>query len=257
MKWSKAVRNEGRSRDTRRPPLKPDRAGEQGCQTAPAYRMVGDAPQLALIRWLVDKRPTYGYLRITRLVNQLQKAECKPNIKAKRLLRIMRTNQLTLERHTGWRRGHTHEGIVIAERSRFAGAPATSSLAAATARSSAYCSPSTPAIGRSSPGPATTPGISGGMVRDLMVACVEPRFDISRPPQTVECLSDNGSAYIAKSDTATPWVLNLCLTPVRSRVSNGVAEAFAKIFKRDYARLSILPNAATVSRCCRHSRGLH
>jgi transposase InsO family protein len=61
-------------------------------------------------------------------------------------------------------------------------------------------------------------------------------------------LSGNGSAYIAKNtlDTATALGLNLCFTPVHSPESNGIAEAFVKTFKRDYARLSILPDAATV-----------
>jgi putative transposase len=95
---------------------------------------------------------------------------------------------------------------------------------------------------------ATTTGISGEMVRDLMVACVERRFGISKAPQAVEWLSDNGSAYIAKNtlDTATALGLNLCFTPVCSPESNGVAEAFVKTFKRDYARLSILQDTSTV-----------
>ena len=61
-------------------------------------------------------------------------------------------------------------------------------------------------------------------------------------------MSDNGSAYIAKDtlDTATALGLNLCFTPVRSPESNGIAEAFVKTFKRDYTRLSILPDAATI-----------
>ena len=56
------------------------------------------------------------------------------------------------------------------------------------------------------------------------------------------------SAYIAKDtlDTATALGLQLCFTPVRSPESNGIAEAFVKTFKRDYARLLILPDAATV-----------
>ena len=75
------------------------------------YRKAGDEPLLALIRRLVDERPTYGYRRITRLVNRRQKAEGKPNINAKRVLRIMQANQLTLERHTGRRLGRTHGGV--------------------------------------------------------------------------------------------------------------------------------------------------
>jgi putative transposase len=39
---------------------------------------------------------------------------------------------------------------------------------------------------------ATTAGISGEMVRDLIVACVKRRFGISKAPQAVEWLSDNG-----------------------------------------------------------------
>ena len=64
-----------------------------------AYRKAADEPLLVLIRRLVDERPTYGYRR-TRLVNRQQKAEGKPAINAKRVLRIMQANKLTLERHT-------------------------------------------------------------------------------------------------------------------------------------------------------------
>jgi Integrase core domain len=80
--------------------------------------------------------------------------------------------------------------------------------------------------------------ISGEIVRDLTIVCVD----------LVEWLSDNGSACIAKDtlDTATALGQQLCFTPVRSPESNGIAEAFVKTFKRDYARWSILPDAATV-----------
>src|SRR6516225_5147421 len=81
-----------------------------------AYRKAADEPLLVLIRRLVDERPTYGYWRITRLVNRQQKAEGKPAINAKRVLRIMQVNKLTLERHTGRRPGRTHDGVVVAWR---------------------------------------------------------------------------------------------------------------------------------------------
>src|SRR5215472_5854001 len=82
-----------------------------------AYRKAADEPLLVLIRRLVDERSTYGYRRITRLVNRQRKAEGKPTINAKRVLRIMQVNKLTLERHTGRRPGRTHDGVVIALRS--------------------------------------------------------------------------------------------------------------------------------------------
>ena len=58
-----------------------------------SYRKA-DEPLLVLIRR--HGRPTYGYRRITRLVNRQQKAEGKPAINAKRVLRIMQVNELTL-----------------------------------------------------------------------------------------------------------------------------------------------------------------
>jgi putative transposase len=90
---------------------------------------------------------------------------------------------------------------------------------------------------------ATTAGISSEMVRDLTVA-----FGVSKTPYTVEWLSDSGSAYVAKDtlDIATALGVKLYFTPVRSPESNGIAETFVKTFRRDYARLSILPDAATV-----------
>ena len=97
---------------------------------------------------------------------------------------------------------------------------------------------------------ATTAGVSGEMVRDLMVACVERRFGSTRTRHPVEWLSDNGSAYIAKqtAQTATALGLLLAFTPVRSPESNGVSEAFVKTLKRDYARVTLLPDAETVLR---------
>ena len=80
-----------------------------------------------------------------------------------------------------------------------------------------------------------------------MITCVERRFGTTRTTSPVEWLADNGSAYTAKAtlDTATALGLRLAFTPPRSPESNGIAEAFVKTLKRDYARLTILPDAPT------------
>ena len=95
---------------------------------------------------------------------------------------------------------------------------------------------------------ATTGGISGEMVRDLMLACVERRFAAIRAPYPVQWLADNGSAYTAAETLVFAAALGLvaCFTPVRSPESNGVSEAFVKTLKRDYARVQTRPDAATV-----------
>jgi putative transposase len=85
---------------------------------------------------------------------------------------------------------------------------------------------------------ATTAGISGDLVRDLMVAAVESRFGNEPPDTPIEWLTDNGSPYIA-SDTrsfAREIGLEPLTTAIRSPRSNGIAEAFARTFKRDYIK---------------------
>lgn len=83
---------------------------------------------------------------------------------------------------------------------------------------------------------ATTEGIKGEDVRDLIVTAVESRFgQVNRLPGTIEWLNDNGSGYIAHETRAMARDIGLELrtTPVRSPQSNGMAEAF----EDDKARL--------------------
>ena len=47
------------------------------------YRKAGDNELLALIRRLVDERPTYGYRRIRRLISRQRKANGKPPVNGK------------------------------------------------------------------------------------------------------------------------------------------------------------------------------
>src|SRR3984957_16150435 len=79
---------------------------------------------------------------------------------------------------------------------------------------------------------AATAGISGEMIRDLMVRCVEQRFGDIRAPHPVQWLSDNGSVFAAYKTIDIAVALNLvpCFTPVESPQSNGMAEAFVKTF---------------------------
>jgi putative transposase len=84
---------------------------------------------------------------------------------------------------------------------------------------------------------ATTSGVRGEDVRDLMVAAVEHRFGrVNRLPLTIEWLSDNGSCYVA-GDTrsfARDIGLEPRTTPIESPQSNGMAEVFVRTNKRDY-----------------------
>jgi putative transposase len=61
-------------------------------------------------------------------------------------------------------------------------------------------------------------------------------------------LSDNGSPYIARKTQAFAGDIGLVprTTPIQSPQSNGMAEAFVKTIKRDYARVAMRPDAASV-----------
>jgi transposase InsO family protein len=95
---------------------------------------------------------------------------------------------------------------------------------------------------------ASTGGVSGQMVCDLMLACVEARFGDLRTTHPVQWLADNGSAYTAAETLSFAAALGLvpCFTPVRSPEGNGVSDAFVKTLKRDYARVQPRPDADTL-----------
>lgn len=81
------------------------------------YRKPEDDALVQLVRRLVDERSTYGYRRITALVNRERARTGEPVVNHKRVFRIMRQNRMLLARHTGRRTGRIHDGKVIVMRS--------------------------------------------------------------------------------------------------------------------------------------------
>jgi transposase InsO family protein len=210
------------------------------------YAKADDAALLALVRRFVDERPTYGYRRITALVNRELASQGRPAVNRKRVYRIMQRNALLLERHSARRQGRIHDGKVMVMRSNLRWCsdalefPCWNGAVIRVAfiidafdreiiAWSAVCGA----------------GISGSDVRDMMLEAVEQRFGRPQAPHRIELLSDNGSPYTAKETRDLATALNLvpCFTPVRSPESNGLCEAFVKTFKRDYVRVNPLPDA--------------
>ncbi|MBA8916266.1 transposase InsO family protein [Methylorubrum thiocyanatum] len=94
---------------------------------------------------------------------------------------------------------------------------------------------------------ATTAGITGEDVRDLMVAAVEHRFGpVNQLLSLIEWMTDNRSCYVAR-DTRR-FAHDIGLVPLESPQSNGMAEAFVRTLKRDHVRVSMLPDAESVLR---------
>jgi len=215
------------------------------------YCKPGDAELLPLVRRLVDERPTYGYRRITALANRELASTGEPAVNHKRMFRVMRQNGMLLARHTGRRIGRLHDGKVVVMRSNLRwcsdGFEITCWNGDIVRIAFIIDAHDREIIAWQAVAGA---GISGSMVRDMMLEAVEIRFAALRSPHPLEWLSDNGSAYTAKETRDFASALNLvpCFTPVQSPESNGISEAFVKTFKRDYVRINPLPDALTALR---------
>jgi transposase InsO family protein len=81
------------------------------------YRTADEPELVAAVRNLVDDRPTYGYRRITALLNRHRQAAGLPRINHKRVYRLMRAHGLLLQRHSGQRPGRVHDGKIVVMRS--------------------------------------------------------------------------------------------------------------------------------------------
>lgn len=208
-----------------------------------------DAWLLPMIKVITDDRPSYGYRRVTALMSLELESQGKPAVNHKRVYRIMKKANLLLQRHTG-RPTQTHEGKIITLKSNLRWCSdgfeircwsgekvqVAFSLDCCDREAMSYV--------------ATTGGISGEMIRDLMMESVEYRFGAGTTiaPHPMQWLSDNGPPYIAHETREFGRSLGflVCNTPSYSPESNGMAEAFVKTFKRDYVYLHRLETAQAV-----------
>jgi len=209
------------------------------------YHKPQDERYLAMIRKIMDERATYGYRRVSALLNR-QLGDVPVN--HKRVYRIMKKHNLLLQRHTG-RPVRSHEGTVQMIRSNLRWCSDAFEIACwngeriRVAFSMDCCDREIMSY------IATTGGICGDMIRDLMAEAIEGRFGaVDRLPFRIQWLSDNGPAYVAHETQKFARMIGLevCTTPYYSPESNGMAESFVKTFKRDYVHMNPLPDAKTV-----------
>lgn len=199
------------------------------------------------LRVLVDERPTYGYRRLTALLNRARRKAGLANVNHKRIYRLMSQHGLLLQRYTGRPPDRAHDGVIrtIHPNARWTsewlpepllGSSRSCGVLAGHLRSEGdqQC--------------AGTGAISGEMIRDLMLQSVEQRFKSTAALHPVQWLSDNGSCYRAYETVEFAVRLGLvpCFTPPRSPQSNGMAEVFVKTLKRDYVRVSECTTSASV-----------
>jgi putative transposase len=210
-----------------------------------------DGELLEQIKAVIADMPSYGHARVWAILRREAIAEGRAPANRKRIYRVMRAHGLLLQRHAGGREERRHDGKVAVERSNLRWCSDGFEIACDNAEkvrvAFALDCCDREAVGHV----ATTEGIKGEDVRDLMVAAVEQRFgQINRLPATIEWLTDNGSCYIAGETRkfARDMGFEPLTTPVESPQSNGMAEAFVRTIKRDYVRVNPIPDAQTVIR---------
>ena len=182
---------------------------------------------LPRIERLLAKRPTYGYRRLTALLNRELRAVGLPSVNHKRVYRIMTNNSLLLERSGFDRPERTHDGKVVMMRSNLRwcsdGLEFTFWNGNVIRAAFLIDAHDREIIWRA----VANAGISGSDVRDMLLEAVEKRFGSCRAPEVIEVLSDNGSAYTARETRIFARQLGLkrCFTPVASPQSNGMSFA--------------------------------
>jgi putative transposase len=204
---------------------------------------------VAAIKAVIAEMPTYGYRRVHAILKRQAQAAGRQPPNHKRVYRVMKAHSLLLQRHSGGSDERRHDGRIAVERSNLRWCsdgfeiPCDNGAKVRVAFALDCCDREAMSF------VATTEGIKGEDVRDLIVAAVEHRFGlVNRVPQTIEWLSDNGSCYIAGETKAFARDIGLepRTTPIESPRSNGMAEAFVRTIKRDYVRVSPCPDAVAV-----------
>ena len=214
----------------------------------PSHHIISDAALLVEIKDILSYRPSYGYKRVTALLKKRLFLKGLGPVNHKRVYRLMQENNLLMLPY-GKKPIRVHEGkiITLARNMRWCsdgfsiqcdnGEKVHIAFALDTCDREAmnYV--------------ASTKGISGEMIRDLMTECMQYRFGpVSCLPKKIQWLSDNGPCYTARSTVEFGRELGfeVCTTRPYSPESNGMAEAFVKTFKRDYVWFGDLSSAVRV-----------
>jgi transposase InsO family protein len=207
-----------------------------------------EAQVLDEIKLVIDEQPTYGYRRVHAIVNHRRNSAGKDSVNHKRIYRLMREHKMLLPKYGRTKTSRTHTGKVMTLKSNTRWCSDGFTIVCDNG-DQVYVAFSLDTCDREAMRYiASTKGIDGKMIRDLMLETMEYRFGGEKPNHAIQWLTDNGPAYIARETVAfgRQLGLDICTTPSYSPESNGMAEAFVKTFKRDYVWISDTRDAISV-----------
>lgn len=198
------------------------------------------------------KRGTYGYPRITALINRKRKQEFLPTWNKKRVFRVMQINNLLLPKCVSPKPKRPHLGQVITIRSNVRYCSDILEIRCWNGEK-VFVAFSLDCHDRESMSfvAEKRPLFHGDIIR-LMDQTVTHRFGefIEKLPHPIQWLTDQGPQYkaIQTINYGNSWGFEMRTTPAYSPESNGMAEAFVKLFKRDYVYVNELWTAESVLR---------
>ena len=209
------------------------------------YINTSDDELLARIIKIVDERPTYGYRRIWAVLRRQLQETNQAAVNHERVYRLMKQHNLLLPANFMKHDKRAHTGMIVAERSDQHWCSDGFELACQNGEKVRVifvmdcCDREVISI------VASTGGYTADMAQSALLGAIENRFGMLKAPHWLEWLTDNGSCFIAKETLSFARSARIisCFTPVRSPESNGMAEAFVKTLKRDYASVNSLKEA--------------
>jgi len=208
------------------------------------YAKADDPVVAAQIREVIRQRGSYGYRRVTALVNRT----FETSYNRKRIRRVMELNEWNLPRSGRRRSGRAHTGRIVRGSSNERWCSDTLQIPCWNGDivelgfildchdREAIAHVAVPRKYRASD------------VQLLLEAAAAARFRDAVPAERVQFLSDNGSIYTALDTVCTAERLGLSpvTTPAYSPQSNGMSEAFVNTLRRDYLAGADRSTAAAV-----------
>lgn len=211
------------------------------------YFKQSDDEIFELIKPIIKARPTYGYKRVTAMLNRQRVDLGLSRYNKKRIYRIMKTKGILLPKQSKTRE-HQKTGVVMTLHSNtrwcsdgfeikcFNGEKIYVAfvLDCCDREVISFVARSRPLLAQD--------------IQELMIASVEKRFSNYRAERQIEFLSDRGSIYRAYNVQSLARQLNLksCFTAPYSPESNGMSEAFVNTIKRDYVYTNDCDSAENV-----------
>ena len=202
------------------------------------YKKKEDQLILKEIKAVLAQRPTYGYKRVTAMINRIYESRNLNKLNKKRIYRIMDMEGLIFKKRK--KKKELKTGRIITDSSDRRWCSDIFEIKCWNGEK-AYVVFALDCHDRECLAHIAKPGpVSARDIQDLMLLSLEKRFEDFEAPWEIEWLSDRGAVYRAFETVALGRRLGLksCFTAAYSPESNGMAEAFVKTIKRDYVYVS-------------------